>query len=150
MRKLLKDCLYILFIVTILFFISDQPSFSGTLKFAQISDIHFSTVRNDNGYKLLSQTKPLLTDAINQVNNEKNIDFVMLTGDVIDRPNKESLDGAIQVINTLNYPWYYVVGNHDRGILHHHQHNKLDRVFHSYHILLPYHERYQLKPRYRY
>ncbi len=113
MRKLLKDCLYILFVVTILFFISDQPSFSRTIKFAQISDIHYSTVRNDNGYKLLSQTKPLLEDAVKQVNNEKNVDFVMLTGDIIDRPNKDSLDGAVQVLNTLNYPWYFVIGNHD-------------------------------------
>lgn len=113
MKKLLKDCLYILFVVTILFFISDQPSFSTTLKFAQISDIHYSTVRNDNGYKLLSKTKPLLEDAVKQVNNEKNIDFVMLTGDIIDRPNKDSLDGAVQVLNTLNYPWYFVIGNHD-------------------------------------
>ncbi len=113
MKKLLKDCLYILFVVTLLFFISDQPSFSTTLKFAQISDIHYSTVREDNGYKLLSKTKPLLEDAINQVNNEKNIDFVVFTGDIIDRPNKESLDGAVQVINKLNYPWYFVLGNHD-------------------------------------
>lgn len=113
MRKLLKDCLYILFVVTVLFFISDQPSFSGTVKFAQISDIHYSTVREDNGYKLLSKTKPLLEDAVKQVNHEKNVDFVVVTGDAIDRPNKDSLYGVTEVLNTLNAPWYYVLGNHD-------------------------------------
>lgn len=113
MKKLLKDCLYILFVVTILFFISGQPSFSGTIKFAQVSDIHFSTVREDNGYKLLSKTKPLLEDAISQINKEKNIDFVMITGDGTDRPDKQSLYDLMKVLNTLNYPWYCVLGNHD-------------------------------------
>ena len=78
MNKLLKDCLYILFVVVVLFFISDQPSFSRTLKFAQISDIHFSTVREDNGYKLLAKTKPLLEDAICQINKEKNLEMLLL------------------------------------------------------------------------
>ena len=77
MRKLLKDCLYILFVVTIMFFLSDQPSFSGTMKFVQLSDIHYSLMRNDTSYKLLSQTRPLLRDAISQINNEKNQDRII-------------------------------------------------------------------------
>ncbi len=113
MKKLLKECLYILFVVTILFFISDQPSFSGTIKFAQISDIHYSTELNDNGYKLLAKTKPLLEDAISQINKEKDINFVMITGDTIDIANKKSLYGVVDTLNTLDYPWYFVVGNHD-------------------------------------
>ena len=113
MNKLIKDCLYIFFVVAVLFFISDQPSFSRTLKFAQLSDIHFSTVREDNGYKLLSKTKPLLEDAIWQINKEKNINFVMITGDGIDRPYKQSIEALTDVLNTLHYRWYYVLGNHD-------------------------------------
>ncbi|MBE7704784.1 MAG: hypothetical protein E7Z90_03085 [Cyanobacteria bacterium SIG29] len=113
MRKLLKDCLYILFVVTILFFISDQPSFSRTIKFAQVSDIHYSKRVVENGYKLLDKTQPLLEDAVMQINNEKNIDFVMITGDFIDKPLKESFDGVTQILNELKYPWYLAVGNHD-------------------------------------
>ena len=113
MKKLLKDCLYILFVITIMFFISDLPSFSRTLKFAQVSDIHYSLVRDDNNYKLLSKTKPLLEDAISQINSHKNIKFVMITGDGIDQPNKESLYSLIDDLNTLNSPWYFVLGNHD-------------------------------------
>lgn len=115
MKKLLKDCLYILFIVTLLFFISDQPSFSlsRSLKFAQISDIHYSLVREDTSYKLLSKTKPLLEDAIEQVNSRNDLDFVMITGDGIDKPNKESICALSDDLNKLKYPWYYVLGNHD-------------------------------------
>ncbi len=113
MKKLLKDCLFIVFVVVVMFFISDQPSFSGTLKFVQLSDIHYSLIKEDTSYKLLSKTKPLLEDAINQINKEKNIKFVMITGDGIDRPKKESLYALTDDLNKLRYPWYYVLGNHD-------------------------------------
>lgn len=113
MGKLLKDCLFILFIVAILFFLSDQPSFSRTLKFVQLSDIHYSLVKDDTSYKLLSKTRPLLEDAINQINKENNIDFVMITGDGIDKPDKSSVESLFDALNKLNYPWYYVIGNHD-------------------------------------
>ena len=113
MKKLLKDCAYIFFVVIIMFFLSDQPSFSGTLKFAQLSDIHYSTEREDNSYKLLAKTTPLLKDAISQINNEKSLDFVMITGDGIDRANKQSIYGLMEHLKTLHYPWYFVVGNHD-------------------------------------
>lgn len=113
MKKLLKDCLYILFVVTVLFFVTNQPSFSKTLKFAQVSDIHYSSVRADNSYKLLSKTKPLLEDAILQINNEKNIDFIAITGDGIDKPKKDELIELCDLLNTLNKPWYFAIGNHD-------------------------------------
>lgn len=113
MRKLLKDCLYIFFVVVVLFFVSNQPSFSRTLKFAQVSDVHYSTVRADNSYKLLSKTKPLLEDAVDQINNTRNLDFVVITGDMIDKPTKESLEEATDILNTLHAPWYAVIGNHD-------------------------------------
>ena len=37
----------------------------------------------------------------------------MITGDGINNPTKESLDSLIEDLNTLKYPWYYVLGNHD-------------------------------------
>lgn len=113
MKKLFKDCLFILFVVTIMFFISDLPSFSGTMKFVQLSDIHYSLVREDTSYKLLSQTRPLLRDAISQINNTKNVKFVIITGDGIDRPTKDSLYSLTDELNTLKYDWYYALGNHD-------------------------------------
>lgn len=113
MKKLLKDCLYIFFVVVVMFFVTDQPSFSKTIKFAQVSDIHYTTAREDNSYKLLSQTKPLLVDAIDQINKEKNVDFIAITGDGIDLPKKDELYGLIKILNTLNRPWYFALGNHD-------------------------------------
>ena len=113
MKKLLKDCLYIFFVVVVLFFMSDQPSFSNSLKFVQLSDIHFSTQRDDTSYKLLSKTKPLLDDAISQINAEKGVDFVMITGDGIDQADEVSINGLLEELKSLDYPWYYTIGNHD-------------------------------------
>ena len=113
MKKLFKDVLYIFFVVTVLFFITDQPSFSNSIKFAQLSDIHFTTVRDDTAYKLLSKTKPLLQDAINQINAESNLDFVVITGDGTDQADETALNELIQELNNLNYTWYYVLGNHE-------------------------------------
>lgn len=96
-----------------MFFVSDQPSFSGTMRFVQLSDIHYSLIRNDTSYKLLSQSRPLLKDAIAQINNKHNIKFVMITGDGIDKPTKESLISLADDLNTLKYDWYYTLGNHD-------------------------------------
>ncbi len=113
MKNLFKDCLYIFFVVMVMFLLSDQPSFSRTMKFVQLSDIHYSLIRDDTSYKLLSKTRPLLKDAIKQINAQKNIKFVMITGDGIDKPTKDSLYSLTDELNTLHYPWYYVLGNHD-------------------------------------
>lgn len=113
MKKLIKDCLFILFVVMVMFFITDQPSFSKSLKFVQLSDIHYSTVREDTSYKLLSKTKPLLEDAIAQINNLHGVDFVMITGDGIDQPTKTSFYELIEQLNKMNFPWYFAIGNHD-------------------------------------
>lgn len=113
MKNLLKDCVFILFVVVVMFFITSQPSFSLTMKFAQLSDIHYATSREDTSYKLLSHTKELLEDAVGQINQEKDIDFVIITGDGIDAPNKIDLKGLIDGLNKLNAPWYIALGNHD-------------------------------------
>lgn len=113
MRKLLKDCLFIMLVVVTMFFWTSQPSFSGTLKFAQVSDIHYSVDREDTSYKLLSHTKELLDDAVSQINQQKDVKFVVVTGDGIDAPDKRALDGMIEGLNSLNAPWYISVGNHD-------------------------------------
>lgn len=113
MKKLFKDCFFISFIVIVMSFITSLPSFSGTMKFAQLSDVHYSVNRADTSYKLLSHTKELLDDAINQINSQKHLKFVIVTGDGIDAPDKKALDGLINGLNNLNYPWYIALGNHD-------------------------------------
>jgi 3',5'-cyclic AMP phosphodiesterase CpdA len=96
-----------------LFCLTEQRVLADSLKFVQLSDVHYSLDRKDTSYKLLSKSHPLLVDAVKKINFEKNIDFVMLTGDGIDQPIKNSLTALIDNLNGLKFPWYYALGNHD-------------------------------------
>lgn len=113
MRNNQKNCVLTVFIAVIIFLVSALPSYSRTLKFIQLSDIHYSVKRADTPYKMLSNTKALTEDAVSQINNEKKIKFVIVTGDGIDRPNTESFEQLTEILNTLKSPWYYSIGNHD-------------------------------------
>lgn len=92
---------------------SQGSALAAKLKFVHISDTHFSTIRESNSYKLLARSKELLEDAIEQINGVKNVDFVMFTGDLIDQPTVESFEEVMPVVNKLNAPWYFALGNHD-------------------------------------
>lgn len=86
---------------------------SSDLTFAQISDAHYSSFEADTSFKVLSSTGKILNDVITQVNSCNDIDFVMFTGDMINRPRQDQLLEFIEYANMLNYPWYVVFGNHD-------------------------------------
>ena len=47
---------------------------------------------------------------------EQEIDFVMLTGDIIDKPFEKELRAFLPHIENLKYPWYFAFGNHDRCV----------------------------------
>ena len=113
MNKLLKHAFYLILTIALMVFCTSNEVLANTLKFVQISDIHYSNTRPDNSYKLLSKSGDLLKDAISQINNEKGIKFAVLTGDSIDLPDENSLHEFFKIINTLNLPWYYTIGNHD-------------------------------------
>ncbi len=101
-------------ILTILFFINkDVQAFNNTLKFVQLSDSHITLTREDTSFKALSKSKPLLEDAINQINKEKDLDFVLQTGDTIDKANEPDIMIYMSMMNQLRYPWYVAFGNHD-------------------------------------
>lgn len=86
---------------------------SSNLRFVQISDAHYSDFEKDTSFKLLSSSAQILDDAICQVNNTPNVDFVMFTGDMVNQPQENELLGFIKHANMLQSPWYMVFGNHD-------------------------------------
>lgn len=68
---------------------------ANTIKFAQITDSHF--VANDQ-YR--TET---LQNAVKNINNEKDISFVIFTGDNIDAPKEAFLPEFVKTINKLKY-----------------------------------------------
>lgn len=86
---------------------------SSNLNFVQISDVHYSTAKTNTSYRLLAESGELLQDAIDQVNAMHDIDFVMFTGDMINKPFQKELMSFLPYANQLKVPWYAVYGNHD-------------------------------------
>ena len=79
---------------------------ASVVKFVQITDTHF---RQDEPYRM--EVLKAAVDTINK--NEKDISFVMFTGDNIDKPNIEDLAVFVRTVNKLKKPYYILIGNHD-------------------------------------
>lgn len=113
MSKFFQNIIIILSLVVFIIFFDNKPTLCDTLEFVQLSDVHYSTKRNDTTYKLLSSSKDLLQDAVTQINGINKVDFVMITGDLIDSPDEESLRDVLKIVDKIKYPWYFAFGNHD-------------------------------------
>lgn len=83
------------------------------LTFAQISDAHYSSAQTNTSYRLTAESGELLSDAIEQINQTPNVDFVMFTGDMINTPYEKELMKFLTYANQLKVPWYATLGNHD-------------------------------------
>lgn len=79
--------------------------FAQNIKFAQVTDTHFI---KGNEYRT-----EVLKSTIKSLNNEKNLAFVVFTGDNLDSPKAQYLPEFVRIINKLNVPYYLVIGNHD-------------------------------------
>ena len=86
---------------------------TSSLKFAQVSDVHYYTGSNNTTYKMIAESPKLLDDAIEQINTTPNVSFVMFTGDLIDKAFEKELSSFLPHTEKLNVPWYFAFGNHD-------------------------------------
>ena len=89
---------------------------NNNLRLAQISDAHFSSFEENTSYKFLKKSPELLDDVILQINTSGPYDFVVFTGDLINKPLESELEKFIPHANKLLYPWYAVAGNHDISV----------------------------------
>ena len=89
---------------------------NNNLRIAQVSDAHFSSFEENTSYKFLKKSPELLDDVIFQINTSGPYDFVMYTGDLINKPKVSELEKFISHANNLVYPWYAIAGNHDISI----------------------------------
>ena len=92
--------IFSLFLVYILFC---TTVFAKDIRFVQIDGARYSKEHN-------SET---LKNVINNVNKQKDVDFVVFTGDNIDRPNPEILRNFLSEIKKLHKPVYIVIGDKD-------------------------------------
>lgn len=74
-----------------------------SFKFAQVTDTH---VGGATGADDLRRT-------VKDLNQQKDIDFVILSGDVTEFGSDEELALAKRILDSLSLPWYVIPGNHD-------------------------------------
>lgn len=76
-------------------------------RFAFISDTH---IGSPNG-----AAEEDLRRTVADINALKNIDFVVLTGDITELGTNAELALAKRILDSLNIPYYIIPGNHDTG-----------------------------------
>lgn len=95
-------------LLTFLFLILFQAAsfaFVGNIRFIQVTDVHYS--------RGSEHSNALLNATVKDINAQKNISFVVFTGDNIDVANCEDLVGFMKIVRKLKVPYYIVLGNHD-------------------------------------
>lgn len=78
--------------------------FPQDYKFAWLTDVHIGgspTAEAD------------LTAAVEDINNEKDIKFVVVSGDIAEKGRTDELEKAKSILDKLNIKYYIIPGNHD-------------------------------------
>ncbi|HAS44969.1 MAG TPA: phosphodiesterase [Microscillaceae bacterium] len=88
----------------------------NTLRFAQISDLHLYAQKDfvyheHNTYQTFVQVIDLLKDEI------EDLDFILLTGDMAAKQEKEVYYHIDELITPLGVKWHWLPGNHDSATL---------------------------------
>lgn len=73
------------------------------LRFAHVTDIHIGA----------STSVEDLTQTVNDINQQNDIEFIILSGDITEFGSDEELMQAKSILSALHKPWYIVPGNHD-------------------------------------
>ncbi|MEI7475421.1 MAG: metallophosphoesterase [bacterium] len=92
------------------------PNKADSIKIIQISDVHYEEKANNHGKRLLQDSGAILSKAVSEINNIKNTDYVIFSGDMINSPDEKELNKFLSIIKTIKYPWAAIVGNHDVAI----------------------------------
>ena len=101
MKKFLSIFLGFLFVSVM----SVTRAYAENIKFIQVADVHLS-VQSEFSMKVLNS-------AIEDINKQEGISFVVFTGDNINNPKEENLKEFAKIVKKLNVPYYIALGNHD-------------------------------------
>lgn len=100
----MKKLLLLLFGLFLTFAINTKV-LAENIKFVQVADAHLSV---DSEF-----SEKALKSAIEDINKQQGISFVIFTGDNINNPKEENLRAFLKIVDKLNVPYYLALGNHD-------------------------------------
>nr|WP_121273332.1 PQQ-binding-like beta-propeller repeat protein [Pedobacter schmidteae] len=76
-----------------------------TFKYAFVTDTHVGTATGEED----------LRRTVNDINQQTDLDFTVITGDVTEMGTKVEIALAKSILGKLKKPWYTIPGNHDTG-----------------------------------
>ncbi len=85
------------------YFLCISAALAKDVRFVQVTDVRFSEQAENN----------ILEKVINDINKQKDVKFVVFTGDNINKPDKKELSAFLSEAKRLNCPFYMVIGDHD-------------------------------------
>lgn len=86
----------------VLFFVSSLPMFSADMRFIQVDGAFYS-----------ENSKQKLESLIEKINKEKEVEFVVFTGNNLSKSNENELKSFLKVIKNLKKSFYIVLGQKD-------------------------------------
>ncbi len=101
-------------IITILFNLL-IISIANAICFAVISDSHLeisNTLKPDTSRRI-SLSRTILESAVEKINNDPDIEFTIISGDLLNTPRPWNLDASHQILDNLDKPYFVVIGNND-------------------------------------
>jgi len=84
----------------------------GPIRFAVVTDAHVD-VKGVNAMKMSAFSSECVERTVADLNREKDLDFVMVTGDLLQDGEWENAREIKKHLDRLSAPYYVVAGNHD-------------------------------------
>lgn len=92
--------------------LSAPAVFAKSIKFAQVSDVHYSYDGKSSNSRNVADSKKNLKFLIHSL-KKQDIDFVVFLGDTIDKSKMENLIPVLEQTQQIKVPYYFAIGNHD-------------------------------------
>ena len=86
----------------VIFLFSVLSAFSADMRFIQVDGALYNPISSENFNKI-----------IDKINNEKDIEFIVFTGNNIYKPNKDVLKSFLKDARRIKKPYYMVLGQKD-------------------------------------
>lgn len=83
-----------------------------SVHFAHITDVHISD-RDQSWSTVVTLAPDLLRASLDHLNQIDDLDFVFLTGDMLDTGTRTEAESFVKILSTLKKPWHFIPGNHD-------------------------------------
>ena len=91
-----------IFGLLVVFLLTLSTAFSADMRFIQVDGVFYNPEKKQE-FEVL----------IEKINNEKNVEFIVFTGNNISKPDKRYLEDFLSVAKNLKRPYYVVLGQKD-------------------------------------